>query len=56
MQSRSGKAFPVFFCSNCHWQFKPEGQPEGDTIAEMIENFNKKRDKEFEEHKCEEHR
>jgi hypothetical protein len=42
-------------CSQCAWEFKPSGFPEGDTIDEMKDAFERKRDTEFESHVCAKH-
>ena len=39
-------------CSDCPWIFASSGPPHGDTIAEMAENFVKRRDREFKSHVC----
>jgi hypothetical protein len=39
-------------CSECSWAFIDAGPPQGDTISEMAENFERLRDKEFASHMC----
>jgi len=42
-------------CSRCAWSFKPSGPPHGTTLDEMMQNFERQRDKEFVSHVCAEH-
>jgi hypothetical protein len=42
-------------CSECAWVFKASGLPIGGTIDEMIQNYERQRDKEFAAHVCAEH-
>src|ERR1700674_2462272 len=39
-------------CSDCAWVFVPSGPPLGNTIEEMMRNFEAKRHKEFTSHLC----
>jgi hypothetical protein len=39
-------------CSDCAWVFLRSGPPRGNTIDEMKQNFEAKRDKEFKSHVC----
>ncbi|MFZ0938339.1 MAG: hypothetical protein WAN63_02850, partial [Candidatus Sulfotelmatobacter sp.] len=49
------KRFRGFGCSECGWQFKPSGAPEGESFDEMMRNFELQRDKEFKSHVCADH-
>jgi hypothetical protein len=42
-------------CSECAWVFTPSGPPHGDSLAEMMEKYERRRDKEFAAHVCAEH-
>jgi hypothetical protein len=42
-------------CSECAWVFNPSGPPAGNSFAEMKENYERLRDKEFAAHLCAEH-
>jgi len=42
-------------CSECAWVFKPSGPPAGNSLDEMKEIFERRRDKEFAIHVCAEH-
>jgi hypothetical protein len=39
-------------CSACAWVFSPSGPPSGNTLDEMMNNFELRRDKEFASHVC----
>lgn len=39
-------------CSECDWAFDDSGPPQGDSIDEMVRNFECARDKEFASHIC----
>ena len=39
-------------CSRCAWAFRPEGPPQGASLDEMMEDFERQRDKEFVAHVC----
>jgi len=45
----------VWGCSECAWVFKPLGSPVGRTIEEMIQNYERQRDRDFAAHVCAEH-
>ena len=45
----------LWACSRCAWAFKPSGPPHGTTLDEMMQNFERQRDKEFAAHVCTEH-
>jgi hypothetical protein len=47
--------FQGWRCSKCAWVFSPSGQPTGNTLNEMMENYERLRDKEFAVHVCAEH-
>ena len=42
-------------CSECAWVFNPLGSPTGNSLDEMKENFELRRDKDFAGHVCTEH-
>jgi hypothetical protein len=42
-------------CSECAWVFKPSGPPIGDSLTDMMEKYERRRDKEFAAHVCAEH-
>jgi hypothetical protein len=42
-------------CSECAWAFNASGPPEGDSISEMLRNFERRGDQEFAAHVCAEH-
>jgi hypothetical protein len=42
-------------CSECAWAFNPSGPPLGKSLDEMIQNFERQRDKEFASHVCAKH-
>jgi hypothetical protein len=44
--------FRGWACSDCSWQFNPTGSPIGDSMAEMVEKYEKQRDDEFKAHVC----
>jgi len=39
-------------CSECAWVFRDFGPPQGDSISDMAEKFERLRDKEFASHAC----
>jgi hypothetical protein len=39
-------------CSQCAWKFNPSGIPAANTLDEMKQNYERKRDKEFALHVC----
>ncbi len=45
----------LWSCSRSAWSFKPGGPPHGTTLDEMMQNFERQRDKEFVSHVCAEH-
>jgi hypothetical protein len=47
--------FHGFGCSECAWVFNPSGPPAGNSLQEMKENYERRRDKEFAAHVCAEH-
>jgi hypothetical protein len=47
--------FQGFGCSECAWVFTPSGTPVGNSLHEMKENYERRRDKEFAAHVCAEH-
>ncbi len=42
-------------CSACAWAFLPTGPPLGDSLEEMMENYERLRDMEFSSHVCAQH-
>jgi rubredoxin len=42
-------------CSECAWTFNPSGPPRGSDLAEMKQNYELQRDKEYASHACSEH-
>ncbi len=42
-------------CSQCAWVFNPSGPPVGNSLQEMKENYERRRDKEFAAHVCAAH-
>jgi hypothetical protein len=49
------KSFTGWACSQCAWEFSPSEIPAGNTLAEIKQNYERERDKEFESHVCAEH-
>jgi hypothetical protein len=47
--------FQGFGCSECAWVFNPSGPPVGNSLQEMKEYYEQRRDKEFAIHICAEH-
>jgi hypothetical protein len=48
-------SFQGFGCSECAWVFNPSGPPSGNSLEEMKEYYEQRRDKEFGAHHCAEH-
>jgi len=42
-------------CSECTWVFTASGPPDGKSLNEMMENYERLRDKGFAAHVCAEH-
>jgi len=42
-------------CSECAWVFSSSGPPDGDSLEEMMEKYERRRDKEFAAPVCAEH-
>jgi hypothetical protein len=42
-------------CSECAWVFNPSGTPTGNSLDEMKQNYEQRRDKDFAAHLCAEH-
>ena len=42
-------------CSECAWVFNPSRPPAGNSLQEMMENYERQRDKEFAAHVCTAH-
>jgi hypothetical protein len=47
-----GSRFQGSGCSECAWVFSPSGPPTGDSLSEILEKYERLRDKEFAEHVC----
>jgi hypothetical protein len=47
--------FQGWGCSECAWVFSALGPPDGNSLKEMGENYQRIRDKEFAAHVCVEH-
>ena len=47
--------FQGWGCSECAWVFNPSGAPMGNTLDEMKENYERRRDKDFAAHVCAEY-
>ena len=47
--------FQGWGCSGCAWVFSPSGSPDGKSLEEMKEEYERLRDKEFAAHVCAEH-
>ena len=47
--------FQGFRCSGCAWAFNPSGPPDGNSLQEMKQYYERRRDKEFAIHVCAEH-
>ena len=47
--------FLGFGCSECAWAFNPSGPPNGNSLQEMKEYYERLRDKEFASHVCTEY-
>jgi hypothetical protein len=45
----------LWSCSRCAWAFKPSGPPHGNSLDEMMQNFERQRDQQFASHVCAEH-
>ncbi len=45
----------LWSCSRCAWAFKPSGPPRGNSLDEMMQNFERQRDQEFASHVCAAH-
>jgi hypothetical protein len=47
--------FSGWGCSECAWVFNPSGPPTGDSLDEMMRNYEQHRDNDFADHFCAEH-
>ncbi|MGA7629594.1 MAG: hypothetical protein WCB11_02430 [Terriglobales bacterium] len=47
--------FRGFGCSECGWRFGASAVAAGESLAEMMRNFELQRDKEFASHVCGDH-
>jgi hypothetical protein len=50
-----GSRFQGSGCSECAWVFTPLGPSAGDSLAEIKEKYERRRDKEFAAYVCAEH-
>jgi len=50
-----GSRFQGSGCSECAWVFTTSGPPAGDSLADMMEKYERQRDKEFAAHVCADH-
>jgi hypothetical protein len=50
-----GSRFQGSGCSECAWMFRPSGPPIGDSLSEMKDWFERRREREFANHVCAEH-
>jgi rubredoxin len=48
--------FHGWACSECAWIFNPAGPPRGESLDQMIREFEEQRNKEFASHVCAENR
>lgn len=48
-------AFPAISTGECSWKFKPSGVVAGDSLDEMVNEYETQRDKEFAAHTCVKH-
>ena len=42
-------------CSECAWTFSPSGPPDGSSLEEMKQNYERQRNKEYASHVCADH-
>jgi hypothetical protein len=42
-------------CSECAWMFNPSGSPIGKSLDDMMQNYERQRDKDFAAHVCADH-
>jgi hypothetical protein len=47
--------FMGWACPECAWEFNPSGIPTGNTLAEIKQQYENMRDKEFQSHVCAEY-
>jgi|HubBroStandDraft_1064217.scaffolds.fasta_scaffold127035_2 hypothetical protein len=47
--------FQGLSCSQCNWKFRPSGAVAGDSLVEMVEEYETQCDKEFAAHVCANH-
>jgi hypothetical protein len=50
-----GPRFQGNGCSECAWVFSPSGPPIGDSLSDMVEKYERRRDREFADHVCAEY-
>lgn len=51
----ASEKFEGWACSECAWTFNASGPPFGDSLDEMKQNFERRRDKGFASHVCARH-
>jgi hypothetical protein len=47
--------FQGWACTECAWVFTASGPPVGNSLEEMKQNYEQRRDKEFTSHVCAQH-
>ena len=47
--------FQGWACTKCAWVFRAPGPPVGNSLEEMKQNYEQRRDKEFASHVCAQH-
>jgi hypothetical protein len=47
--------FQGWACTECAWVFSASGPPVGNSLEEMKQNYEQRRDKEFASHVCAQH-
>jgi hypothetical protein len=47
--------FQGWGCTECAWVFNPSGPPAGNSLDEMKQNYEQRRNKEFASHVCAQH-
>lgn len=51
----ASEKFEGWGCSECAWTFNASGPPLGDSLDEMKQNFERRREKDFASHVCAQH-
>jgi hypothetical protein len=47
--------FQGWGCSECAWVFNPSGAPTGESLTEMMDNYERRQEKDFAAHVCTEY-